>query len=217
MRTKLLFLLAAFAFSLLQFEIEASNAPSFLKVGSSYSIDDRYVDVHMFKIIALGDEGWIQVETEERTMWLNTNLVPVILEVSPEDEEKMAAAKKQEKTMSDMRAMATSCEAYAVDNNEYPAGRIEDMKRVVEPMYIKKLPLKDSWGYPYVYLVDAEKQNYWIISYGSDGRREENLYRSDGTPAEESYEPTTREESDIIFSDGTFIRYPKIGDDENDD
>src|SRR6478609_1548627 len=68
---------------------------------------------------------------------------------------------KQKRTMSDMRALATAVEAYAVDNNKYPTGAgcaagvytgdtmvVTDSTSfsVLTPTYIGNPPRVDGWG-----------------------------------------------------------------------
>ena len=68
---------------------------------------------------------------------------------------------KQKRTMSDMRAVATAIESYAVDNNYYPAaatcnaGLFTGGTAVplglssftnLQPTYIAQVPRQDGWG-----------------------------------------------------------------------
>ena len=66
---------------------------------------------------------------------------------------------KQKRTMSDMRALATAIEAYAVDNNNYPAAACAtglcttattalatDSFTNLSPTYIAQPPKTDGWG-----------------------------------------------------------------------
>src|SRR5678816_4559850 len=66
---------------------------------------------------------------------------------------------KQKRTMSDMRALATSVEAYAVDNNQYPAAACAtglwttadvtlgtNSFSNLSPTYIAHVPKIDGWG-----------------------------------------------------------------------
>jgi general secretion pathway protein G len=85
---------------------------------------------------------------------------------------------KQKRSMSDMRALATAIEAYAVDNNAYPAattcaGGIYTTTAVVlstgsfsnlSPTYIAQAPKIDGWGTFLLYGSDAPGNNYVIAS-----------------------------------------------------
>lgn len=196
----LLSTLLVFAFSV----AEAGIAPSFFRAGNSYKLPQSGM---VFEVVQIGEEGWIQIKKGNELLWLNTNLIPMVMELNEQDVKPLAELQKVKETMSDMRAIATSCEAYAVDNNMYPAAaNMNELAVIVEPTYIRKLPRKDKWDHGYIYVVDHERQNYWIISYGSDGRKEEGAYKSDGTPAKEG--ATKEAGSDIIFSNGSFVQWP---------
>src|SRR5215831_16214040 len=82
---------------------------------------------------------------------------------------------KQKRTMSDMRALATAVEAYAVDNNLYPtatcqgglfttAGTVVDTASFTKltPTYIAQPPKQDGWGRFLKYGYDATGNNYNI-------------------------------------------------------
>src|SRR5437762_5879700 len=110
---------------------------------------------------------------------------------------------KQKRTMADMRAIGTSVEAYAVDNNFYPAAgsAITAITAQIEPKYIKKSPTKDAWNgtYDYVSAGGTTAQEYTIQSYGKDLAAE-----SAATKGQ-----TTNFNNDIIFSQGSFIEFPE--------
>ncbi len=117
------------------------------------------------------------------------------------------ARDRQKQTMSDLRAIGASAEAYAADHRVYPEARsIDDLARVLEPVYLRKLPRMDAWNEPFRYAVRTRadgKQTYRVASAATDRRWEEaDLWKyARGT--------TTRLESDIVFGDGTFIRSPR--------
>ena len=48
------------------------------------------------------------------------------------------------RTMSDIRTIATAVEAFATDENKYP--QASELKKALEPTYVKELPVKDGWG-----------------------------------------------------------------------
>ena len=118
---------------------------------------------------------------------------------------------KQKRTMSDMRALATAVEAYAVDNNVYPAatcnsglfttaGAALDTASFTNltPTYIAQPPKFDGWGGALIYGHDATFNNYMIRSYGRDKAAQGIVC---GT--------TTNFNDDIVYSDGTFIQWPE--------
>jgi general secretion pathway protein G len=118
---------------------------------------------------------------------------------------------KQKRTMSDMRALATAVEAYAVDNNVYPAaacasglfttaGNALDTASFTNltPTYIAQPPKYDGWGQPLIYGQDTNGNNYMIRSYGRDKASTTLVC---GT--------TTNFNDDIVYSNGTFIQWPE--------
>jgi general secretion pathway protein G len=118
---------------------------------------------------------------------------------------------KQKRTMSDMRALATAVEAYAVDNNVYPpatcntglfttGGITLDTNSFTNltPTYIAQPPKTDGWGAFFNYGSDAAGNNYMIRSYGRDKSATSLVC---GT--------TTNFNDDIVYSDGTFIQWPE--------
>ena len=119
---------------------------------------------------------------------------------------------KQKRTMSDMRALATAVEAYAVDNNTYPAaacnaGLFTAGADVVlttgsftnlTPTYIAQPPKTDGWGRFMYYSLAANSNDYRIRSYGRDNAA--------GTV---NCGTTTNFNDDIIYADGTFIQWPE--------
>ena len=123
---------------------------------------------------------------------------------------------KQKRTMSDMRALATAVEAYAVDNNIYPAataacagGIFSTLGTAVDqasftlltPTYIAQPPKVDGWGRFILYNKDAAGNNYNIASYGRDGIAGPTAVGQCGT--------TTDFNDDIVYVDGTFIQWPE--------
>jgi type II secretion system protein G len=109
---------------------------------------------------------------------------------------------KQKRTMADMRAIGTAVEAYAVDNNYYPAAGsfLSAVASQLEPRYIKKLPTVDAWNgnFEYESAGGTTAQEYTIASYGKDNT-------STGfTPTK-----TTNFNNDIVFSQGVFVEFPE--------
>src|SRR5499433_3713164 len=119
---------------------------------------------------------------------------------------------KQKRTMSDMRALATAVEAYAVDNNQYPqascnAGLFTTGTENVlatnsftnlTPTYIAQPPKTDGWGRFMTYAVDANFNNYRIRSNGRDN-----------VGAGFVCGTTTNFNDDIVYANGTFIQWPE--------
>lgn len=70
-------------------------------------------------------------------------------------------------TMTDMRAIGTACEQYAIDNNFYPNFAatlipVFDLAPHLTPVYIRNLPQTDAWIQPYLYWSNGA--TYLIIS-----------------------------------------------------
>ena len=119
---------------------------------------------------------------------------------------------KQKRTMSDMRALATAVEAYAVDNNVYPAASCNaglftagtenalatNSFTNLTPTYIAQPPLSDGWGRFMKYALGANNNDYRIRSSGRDGSDQSLVC---GT--------TTNFNDDIVYADGTFIQWPE--------
>jgi general secretion pathway protein G len=119
---------------------------------------------------------------------------------------------KQKRTMSDTRALATAVEAYAVDNNNYPAAACPASSFTtaptqlssttnfsnLSPTYIAQAPLKDGWQRFYFYALSSTSQSYAIWSGGRDG-----------TTVAAVCGTTTNFNDDIIYSNGTFLQWPE--------
>ena len=119
---------------------------------------------------------------------------------------------KQKRTMSDTRALATAVEAYAVDNNNYPAAACPASSFTtaptqlssttnfsnLSPTYIAQAPLKDGWQRYYFYALSSTSQAYAIWSGGRSG-----------TTAAATCGTTTNFNDDIIYSNGTFLQWPE--------
>jgi general secretion pathway protein G len=119
---------------------------------------------------------------------------------------------KQKRTMSDMRALATAVEAYAVDNNQYPPATCnagifttgtENVLTTASftnltPTYIAQPPKTDGWGKFMYYALATSNNDYRIRSYGRDN-----------TASAVNCGTTTNFNDDIIYADGTFIQWPE--------
>ena len=112
---------------------------------------------------------------------------------------------RQKRTMADMRSIATAWETRATDVKSYAVGAAHsrvtaaELAHALEPTYIRKLPTADAWGTEFQ-LATAAPEGYVIRSLGSDGRPDRVANLSG---------PTTKFSDDIVFSNGSFIRYPE--------
>jgi type II secretion system protein G len=113
---------------------------------------------------------------------------------------------RQKRSMSDMRTIGTSIEAYAVDWSFYPATGGPQastfLSGLVSPIYVKKVPPSDGWRT--AFMVRSESRFYTLGSAGRDTVFEGALE----APAYDR-SPTTVMDCDIIYSNGTFISYPE--------
>ena len=101
-------------------------------------------------------------------------------------------------TMSDFRSVATAAQAYKTDHNAYPAATsIEELQKLVQPAYIKSLPLHDAWGNPLRYSSDGKTM--MIVSAGADGKFKESTWTTAA-----KWMPSFDE--DAVWTDGSFTR-----------
>ncbi|MEA2164352.1 MAG: hypothetical protein QOK37_2479 [Thermoanaerobaculia bacterium] len=130
---------------------------------------------------------------------------------------------RQKRTMADIRTIATAWEARATDTNSYSVDGDHDSRagarqrtsgerrvtpaelaRSLEPKYIRNLPRTDGWGMELQFtesdFTASQAQTYIIRSLGSD-RRSDRIANLSGA--------TTSFEDDIIYSNGSFVRYPE--------
>jgi len=109
-------------------------------------------------------------------------------------------------TMRDLRIIATCLEARATDVNEYPTVlTVEELKPLLEPVYVRKLPLVDGWGTPYAYVSDG--RSYRVVSAGADRRFDSASRHLEDSEA--PARPMDDLDADIIFQDGSFRQYPR--------
>src|SRR6188768_3912793 len=81
---------------------------------------------------------------------------------------------KQKRTMADIRSIGTAIEAYSVDNNIYPiATDANALASVLQPTYIKKMPITDGWNTGFVFTQGATPgAGYTLTSTGKGGQVE---------------------------------------------
>jgi hypothetical protein len=125
-------------------------------------------------------------------------------------------ADRQALTMKNIRAAATSVEEYAIDNTIYPvlfrgSAMLSMLKPLVEPNYIKDLPVADGWGQGMLYWSNGD--HYVIQSQVAGMDRD---YGADLTSAkdikaaikETCLGATDNPRADIVFIDGQFCQWP---------
>ncbi len=119
---------------------------------------------------------------------------------------------KQKRSMGDMKTIATAIEAYATDQNFYPAAAaialpsglslptstIGTISGSINPTYIRTVPLIDGWNSFFRYGTSASKTDFAVLSTGADGVPETSPIGG----------ATTSFNADIILVDGTFVQFP---------
>ena len=76
---------------------------------------------------------------------------------------------RQMNTLSDLKTVSTAIESYIVDNAKAPgASSYGELKPILEPSYIKSLPLQDAWGNDFLYR-KLGPDSYELASPGRDG------------------------------------------------
>ena len=105
---------------------------------------------------------------------------------------------KQKRSMADLRSIGTASEAYAVDNNFYPVGNLAAVEPVLEPIYIKAMPLTDGWNNAVVYLGAANGIGYTVSSTGKNGAVDAWVGGM-----------TNDFDCDIVFIEGQFVQWPE--------
>jgi general secretion pathway protein G len=115
---------------------------------------------------------------------------------------------RQKRTMADIRTIGTAAEAYAVDWSFYPnTGNADQLitttwDSLIAPIYVKKTPDADGWRE--VFQVRSESRFYTV---GSSAR--DKVFEAALNSASYNRAPTSDMDSDIIYSQGTFISYPE--------
>lgn len=68
----------------------------------------------------------------------------------------MSDADRAQKSELAIRAIKTAVEGYAHVHNQWPqANSMEQLRALVQPDFIRNLPMVDAWGTPFVYELDA--------------------------------------------------------------
>jgi hypothetical protein len=132
--------------------------------------------------------------------------------LSAEEEAKVELFKSKQKTvMLNLRDIGMAIEMYMCDVHHAPkVNSIRELKKIIEPVYIKTAQTHDPWGHKYHYKVDKDNpRKYWLASGGSDGKLA-------GFEQMGIYIVYTFQDFafDIIYSNRKFIFRPRVhGDD----
>jgi len=120
---------------------------------------------------------------------------------------------KQKKSMGDMKTIATALEAYAMDQDMYPAaaafslpsglslpaGTFGAIAGSLAPTYVRVVPMLDGWNSYFLYGANATRSDFALCSSGADGVPETSPVGG----------ATTNFNADIILVDGTFVQFPE--------
>ena len=117
---------------------------------------------------------------------------------------------RQKRTAADMRTIATAWEERAADTSSYlisgytfptEAIAFTELNAELIPTYARQIPEFDGWGHRFEFAAGPEKSEWAIRSRGRDGL-------VDG----DEYEPglTDSPDCDMVFANGTFLRYPGV-------
>ncbi|MEA2415190.1 MAG: hypothetical protein QOI58_1847 [Thermoanaerobaculia bacterium] len=146
---------------------------------------------------------------------LQQDAMDVEKEMAKEEEDKRP---QWDRTMRDIRTIATATEAYMTDENKVPDVRdIAGLAKALEPTYVRTLPQTDGWGATYVFLVSSDRLHYRIVSKGADKRLEAG---SDVLQTIADKVPPRKSNSlddDFIYQDGDFVQYPAVADEKKND
>lgn len=74
------------------------------------------------------------------------------------------------RTLLEMRSIGMALTAYLLDHATLPDDltSIEQVRPLIEPMYLRKAELDDAWGTPLRLLVGADRTSFRLVSAGSD-------------------------------------------------
>jgi type II secretion system protein G len=113
---------------------------------------------------------------------------------------------RQNRTMAELRTVATALEEYNIDQSAYPVVATEAemagsaLEMALEPVHIRVLPTQDSWNNGMRYVSDGVL--YTAGSLARDGRFGGNLI------VEGAGGRTTDFDCDIVFANGQFLQWP---------
>src|SRR5262245_62162388 len=100
------------------------------------------------------------------------------------------ARKDQKETAYRVQAAVIAIDGYRVDHKKIPSpkskpfiGSISTLRSQLEPIYIKANSMywEDSWYRDIIYYAQPPDR-FWVVSYGADGRPDNNFYKKDGWP-----------------------------------
>jgi hypothetical protein len=106
-----------------------------------------------------------------------------------------------------IRTLATGMEAYAVDHGEgYPqANTLLALRSVLEPTYVRSMPMADAWGTPIRFEIAKDRKSYRLISAGADRRFNPQSWAAANRELADFAE-------DLVYENGAFVRMWRTSD-----
>lgn len=96
----------------------------------------------------------------------------------------------------------------SISTNNYNPITVNDLRTLLIPDHISRVPQRDPWGNDYFYFLDttnpAGPDNVLCVSLGRDGQ----LQASPQPDYEIGGFPLTNFDEDVVYADGNFIRWP---------
>ncbi|MCK5055364.1 MAG: type II secretion system protein GspG [Candidatus Aminicenantes bacterium] len=170
-------------------------------------------DLALYNVMQNTDEGFIFTSNNNMPVGSGALLPALVVGgiVAAIAIPNLVAAKKKgglKATMGDMKTIGTAVESYKIDNGYAPqAESLVELKKLLEPFYIRRLPLVDGWGFDFHYThgTGEQQDTYSVGSGGKDGLFE-------GFDQAGFYEMTGPGDfvRDIIFSNSMFVYGPRI-------
>lgn len=114
---------------------------------------------------------------------------------------------KEKRTMADLKMFSVAVECYITDFAKVPpVNTLEELKPLLQPFYIKELPMIDAWGAPYLIRMGGGEENCdcAIASAGPDG-----IFAGWDQPGTTN-DGSTRLSDDLMIKNGAFILIPEM-------
>lgn len=199
---------------------------AYIRIYAKYFTEAELVDLNAFYATPTGLKSvevmphLMREGMEAGVTFLQPKIEEVMAEVMLIQEKK----RPWRRTMSDIRAVSTALEAYAIDNEErYPSGDYASLKETLAD-YLTNFSEKDIWDHAYAYIVSADGSSYRLVSSGADGNFEwdsRRIIAAKATAEDEFVVPEIqyreRLEDDILFQDGGFLQLPLQAKPKSDD
>lgn len=124
---------------------------------------------------------------------------------------------RQKRTLADIRLLGTAWMSWLVDEvsaaaagqqtydvESLPELSLDQLEKLLEPLYIQEIPTVDAWGHPLEVRYSGDPLSQEVIMIRSPGR--DGIYQ--GTVYENGTYPADDYDQDIVWADGYFVRLP---------